>query len=563
MKFTEEEVLKIVKEYSEKPEKWVKEAREKHEVLNALVTGKNFMDVLIDKIEHIEPSKRALARKKYSKDIRDLFYRVLNKRENVFDANGGSEDITINNETIRKLFSHTISNFKANKSLFSYLADNYLNLLDIDPNGVIFLEYKDKEGSENEKELYPTYKSIKDIRYYESKGQLLDYIIFEPKVKYDETFGISDKMPKIWRIVDDATDWSIKQSGGSFTVIPEKTFNHQFGKPPCIILSSQEEVGEEIRLSPIEPILEQAKDYARDKSILTIYKFINGFPLHWRFQAQCSECSGLGKIGGEESCGSCDGKGYMTRGDVTDVYPIPIPNGDQPNLAPNIAGYISPDLETWKQYNSDLKDKEILIEDTYWGTEKFMSQKIQNETATAKFIDTQPITNQLNKISNLVEYVHNTLANFVLNFVDKTKNKDEKQYHRSYGRRYIIESPDALLEKYQLAKEKGDNITILDKLLEEYILSKYKSDPKSQDIMLKKATIEPNVHLSNKEIYDYFGAEEVEKRVLFNKFWGQVEKTKDKEVLTQEFEKYYNENKSIINQNQNQNVSSKKTAIKD
>ena len=37
-------------------------------------------------------------------------------------------------------------------------------------------------------------------------------------------------------------------------------------------------------------------------------------------------------------------------------------------------------------------------------------------------------------------------------------------YQRSFGRRYIIESPDVLMEKYGKAKEQGDNNTILDKL---------------------------------------------------------------------------------------------------
>ena len=45
-----------------------------------------------------------------------------------------------------------------------------------------------------------------------------------------------------------------------------------------------------------------------------------------------------------------------------------------------------------------------------------------------------------------------------MNFTDKTKkNKTETVYHRAFGRRYIIESPDILLERYEKAKkEKND-----------------------------------------------------------------------------------------------------------
>ena len=534
MTYTEIEIKELLKIHSEKTEQWVKDARTQSKTLKALVNGDGFSEELIERIEHLESSERAEVRRKYSKDIRDLFNRVMKKRQNVFDANGGSENSEIKSDNIKQLFEDKISNFKANKSLYKYLSENYFQLTDVDPNGVIMLEYKDKG---EDKELYPSYKSIDDIRYYEQDGQTVEYIVFEPNINKETT-------AKTWRIVDDETDWTFLELAGSFTLIPKKTFKHPFGQVPCIILSEHCTIGSDVRISPVHPVLELSKDYARDKSVLTIYKFQKGFPVHWRYSSVCKSCAGLGKKG-DKTCSTCDGKGYPRKSDVSDIHLLPIPKEGQPFLGDKVAGFSTPDLDTWKQYKEDLRDMELLIEDTIWGTDKTHQSDNNNETATGRFIDVQPISNTLNIYSDVVEYVYNTLANWTLNFVDLTKDKDERLYNRSFGRRYIIESPDVLMEKYGKAKEQGDNNTILDKLLEEFILSKYKSDPYMQSRMLQKVKVEPYVHQSIKEVFDYYGAIESNRKVLFQKFWQDADKEKTVEQLTIEFDVYFTANNKI------------------
>lgn len=536
MIYQEDEVLKLLKKHSEKTDEWVKHAREESRTLKALVNGEDFHEELIERIEHLESQERAEVRRKYSKDIRDLFARVMKKRQNVFDANGGSESLEIESDAIREAFYNRISSFKANKSLYNYLAENYFQLADVDPNGIIFLEYKDL--GQNNFKLYPVYKSIDYIRYYEDDGQLVDYLIFEPKV--EEQTGA-----KIWRFVDDAKDYTVIEIQGNFVIDREKTFEHPFGQVPCLILSEKRKIGSKQRISPINDITELAKDYARDKSVLTIYKFQKGAPLHWRYgSTKCKTCNGLGKTG-DAPCASCDGKGTPRKVDVSDVNLIPIPKDGQPFLADKIGGFISPDLDTWKQYKEDLRDAENLIEDTIWGTDRTHQSDYNNETATGRFIDIQPITNTLNSYSDVVQYIYNTLANWTLNFVDQTKDKTQQVYHRAFGRNYIIESPNTLLTKYGEAKKSGDNNTILDKLLDEIILSKYKSDPKMQAKMLKKARVEPYVHLSPKEVFDFFGAVEANKKVLFNTFWQDADKEKTADELRADFDVYFNANNRI------------------
>ena len=532
MTFLETEVIPLLLKHKDRAPDWVNTARETHRTLEALVNGIGFDKELIEQIEHIESSKRAEARKKYSKDIRDLFFRVTSKRQNVFDASGGSEVINIDNEVLRVNFTNSISNIKNNNSLFSFLEKDLFNLVDVDPNGVILTATKKDKP-------YLYHKSIQDIRYYQSDGQQIEYIIFEPK-------QINDSSIKEWTIIDDVNFWIIKESNGIFLIDYDKSLPHGFSKTPCLVLSNIQILGSELRKSTLYPIIELSKEYARDKSILTIYKFLNGFPIHWRYVSQCRVCNGSGKIqnkqGIYDGCGSCGGSGYLKKSDVTDMVTLPLPREGQPNIAPNIAGYIAPDLDTWERMKEDLRDNEDLINDTLWGTNTIKITEKGKETATGRYIDTQPIINELNKYSNLAEYMYNTIANQVLYYIDpiKTDDSDELVFYKSFGRRYIIESPDVLIENYEKSKEKGANNTILDKQLEEVLTAKYKNDPNSLSLILKKAKIEPYVHYTTKEVFDYFGQEESQKKYIFHEFWKDADKNKDEDVLKIEFQEYFN-----------------------
>lgn len=527
--FTPEQALEKIKKYLTTPQ-WILQARSKSDELKALVTGEKFHELLIDKIEHIESSKRAAARRKYSKDIRDMFNRVFKKRYNVFEAVGGSEVVRIESETLKSTFENIISNFKGQKSIEKYLSDTFFNLWDVDPNGVIFLEYEMENGVI--KECYPTYKSINDIRYYDADGQEIEYIIFEPKTyKLD-----NNQLSKIWRFVDSQNEYFFIQDGNSFKFFEEKSFVHPFKQVPGIIISDNSIVGSDIRVSMVDQVSELAKDYARDKSVLTIYKFQNGFPIHWRYEQKCRPCQGTGKTGAEP-CKICNGKGILQKSDVTDVVSVTPPREGDPVLTPNVAGYVNPSIEVWKQYNDDLKQMEMKIESTIWGT---MEQAAGNDTATGKFIDTQPITNELSKISSNVEFVHNFLAKMVLNLVTPI-DTNQVYYYKSYGRRYIIESPDVILNKYNESKEKGDPVTILDRLLNEFIVSKYKSDLYMQSTQLKKARLEPYIHLTVKEVFDMFGKVEAFKKAIFGDFWENADQFKDYDTLLNEFNEYANQ----------------------
>lgn len=529
MIFEDEDKVKDALTKHQTVTKWVTAARDQSKVLKALVTGEKFNEVLITRIEKIENKDRQVARKKYSKDIRDLFSRVMTPRINVFTASGGSVSNSINKGAKRDRFVESITHYKGHKSIKGYLQDNYFHLSDTDPNGLIFTEYKGDE------DIYPTYKDINDIRYYESNGQLCNYLIFEPV-----TTQINGQPYQIWRIVDDKMDYRFKQlNGGQFELMEDLTFEHPFGVVPAVILSPYQKTGSELRYSNINQVTELAKDYARDKSILTIYKFQNGFPKHGKYEAYCRTCQGTGKTG-ENSCKTCDGKGISRIGDVTDSTILDMPRStDTPLIAPNTEWFVSPDLATWGQYKTDLRDMEDMIDATMWGTRRVT--EATNETATGRFIDVQPVMTKLGEFSNTVEWVHNKLADYVESWVNGVE-VSPSEYHFGYGHRFIIESADVLLNNYTESKDKGDNSTILDKLLDEYLLAKYQSNLHQLITAQKKRQVEPYVHDSITTVNSIFGSVEAQKKPLFVDFWEQADTNKDVTALKTDWESYFNTN---------------------
>jgi hypothetical protein len=258
----------------------------------------------------------------------------------------------------------------------------------------------------------------------------------------------------------------------------------------------------------------------------------------------------VGRTGDNETCIPCNGKGHLRRNDVTDVSIIDLPRDDQsPIITPNVEGFVSPDLDTWARMNEDLADSEDLIESTMWGTTRV--KEGTNETATGRFLDVQPIMVKLDSFADNVEWVHNKLAHFVESWLLGSP-KDTFEFHITYGRRFIIESPDSILEKYTESREKGDNNTILDKLLSEYILSKYQSNPIMLEEMQKKRQVEPYVHQSIDQVNNIFGAEEAHKKVTFVDFWEQADKEKDLETLKAEFKTFNEANKVTIKTKQDE-----------
>jgi hypothetical protein len=70
----------------------------------------------------------------------------------------------------------------------------------------------------------------------------------------------------------------------------------------------------------------------------------------------------------------------------------------------------------------------------------------------------------------------------------------------NYGKRYMLESPDVLWEKYSNARIKGAATSVLDDLLQEYYEAKYDSDPIKLAIQSKLMKVEPFIHKTTEQV---------------------------------------------------------------
>lgn len=516
-----DQVKDIIK-ISQKTPEWVDKGRALSAELFALLEGDHFSELLIH-IEHVEDEKKKKARRKYSKDIRDLFERLLRLVDNVYTANGGSKRYNLEENQERQLLEG-LMNVSGGQTLEQWLQTNWMQYYHTDPNGCCFLEYT--EGSNP----IPTYKSINSIRNYLPNGQKVEWLLFEPVLlKKEDGSG-----KKLWRLVDDERDWIIIQDGDTLTLNEDETFEHPFGVVPAVINSDIHKLGKEFRVSPIYKVQELAREFARDKSIKTIYKFLHGFPTFWRYVQQCQTCTGTGKDG-NDICTDCNGQGYYMKKDVTDMVTLPIPTNEEPVLAPDIAGYIAPELETWNQYSVELENIERLMHATHWGV--YMQENTRERTATEVFVNVQPATHRLEKYSNVAERVESMFTEMYANYILEGKDKNQPVSSINYGDIYILEGPDATLERYNNAKEKGDPVTVLDRLFNEYLMSKYKSDPVGLAVNLVKSEVEPYIHYGVEEVREVFGNREAQRKMRFNDWWN----TLDDNVITRRAEQLRSE----------------------
>ncbi|MCP4764446.1 MAG: hypothetical protein GY870_21910, partial [archaeon] len=405
---------------------------------------------------------------------------------------------------------------------------------------------------------YLTYKSIDRIKNYESNGQNLEWIIFEPQIikESKKLFGLDTKYEKeikLIRIVDDLNDYTFKVDGDNYTLIDDLTFEHPFGEVPGLINSDIQRLGTLKRFSIIDNIIPLEKEYLRDQSVLTIYKFLNGFATPIRPVVVCPACRGIGKKGIDD-CSDCDGKGHVLRNDVTDEIQIPISLDKEEgyNLPTGIFTYMTPPLEIWDQYNTELIKLSNASEDTLWGTHK---ERFENErTAFETFIDTQPVTTKLSTISEVAEFMEWQFTEWIANYVDLTKDKKESISIISYGKMFIIEPSESIIERYRINKENGVSVVILDRQLTEYITAKYKNNPETLFDELVKKELDYYIHYTIEQVSKIFGNVEAQKKILFTDWWetlSQEDIRKDINILKTERDDWIKTELEKLNINQN------------
>lgn len=521
MKFeTIEEIISLIKSNPTAPA-WIIKARDYNKELEALVNGKDFCDLLI-KVEHKEDEKKILARRKYARSVKGMFEKLFKPLTNVYSATGGSKLYPENTpeEVLKQL-----SNIRDGKTLEKWLELNWMNnVYKTDPNGIIIYEW-------NKEKCYPVYKNISKIRNYLPNGQKCEWILFEP-------VNMPGKNKRMWRFIDDAFDYQFLEDNNNFVLDSANTFTNPFEIVPAMINSDIIELGSNFRKSPIHNIIEPAKEYLRDLSHKTIFKFLLWDPIFWRYAVKCNTCHGTGKKGTGD-CPDCH-KGYYINKDITDMVILPAPEDKEGmKLAPDIGGFIVPTSEIMSEFNKELGIVYNEMESILWGVTTQSELNVSNnpdKTAFQVYADIQPQITALNTYADSAEWSEQWLTILALKYYI---NPNIKGVSILYGRNYILENPSILLERYEKSKNSGDNTAILDKQLREWLLSKYKNDPQTLNNELNRLQIEPHIHYTIEQVQLVYGQEMAKKKMLFNQWWNEIDKkNKTPEQLQLLFNEY-------------------------
>lgn len=428
------------------------------------------MDTYLEQINTFENADQKNIRQKYARSNVDLFDRLSRPIDEVFSARGGSvyynlpksQEPQFRTYLANVEWGYTLRKWMDNIGKVAYL---------MDPMGLIFIEVGNNEA-------YPTYKSIAGVYDYQLNGRRLDYIIFTTSEK------------SVYRIVDDTFDRLVKVEGDSLTSIPGKTFPNYFGHVPARIISDLVKPGMDCFCSPFWTVVELADEFLREGSIKSIYKLLHGFPKYWQYTSDCPDCNGTGLKGGSD-CPACRGTGTKMRHDVADNINLPLPVKDDPKVAPDVAGYVTPDIEGWAKMTEELQLLEDLMNHTVWGTHQ--RDQADNDTATGRFIDVQPVNRRLNKFSEWGEDIERFITDEMGFFYFPGSYKGASV---NYGRRYLIESPDTIWDKYVNARSTGAPQSSLDELLRDYYYTKYSNDSLELQKHLRLMKLEPFVHLT-------------------------------------------------------------------
>lgn len=483
----------------------------------------------IAKIDGYENKTLHDLRVKYIRNNKDIFSRLKRPVDKVFSAKGGSVYYNLPDSAdkrARQLSSDIVKGYSIKQWNENYWKPHFID----DPNGIIFMEILPAQQVQlyrriNKSYVYPTYRSSEDIYDYFINGSNLEYVVFYVSKVEKKKAGFDEALI-IYRVVDDSKDYWIKVDGEQITIIDDQTFPNYFMKVPGMLNSDIiDPNNDNIRLSLFDEVMELAEDFLITGSIKKTHSFQHGFPKYWEYADFCNTCKGTTFHEGE-TCKTCNGSGKAHMSKVSDVKLLDYPeNKETPVVAPDVAGYISPDKSFWEMSNTDLQLLERLMHLTLWGSDSTpktqgMSQdKEGQKTATEIVGELKPQADRLHAITEQAEKRHK----FILDMAVQIQISQSYQGSTvNYGKRYMLESPDVIFEKYSKARKDGAAASVLDDLLIEYYESKYDSDPVKLAIQMKLMRVEPFIHKTAEQVKTLAPDENDYKTKLYFSEWVQT-----------------------------------------
>lgn len=486
------------------------------------------LEASLGTIEGFEKDALRSLRVKYAKSNKDLFNRLSRPIDKVFSARGGSIYYNLP-ETQEKQARALAMDVKGGYSIKKWIENFWkAHFLD-DPYGITFLEMAPVQKamllkSQGKSFVYPTYKSIQCIYDYQPNGSSLDYIVFVV-CNQDKIANGYKPEDKVFRVVDDAFDYYVLQEGDSVSIRNDHTFPNYFMYVPGMINSDIPDPNREGgHLSIYDDILELANTFLMKGSIKLTHEFLFAFPKYWQYANDCTTCGGTKLFEGAE-CKDCKGSGKSNVLKVSDALLLTHPKDkDDPTIAPNVAGFVSPDKIYYDIATHDLQLMEDLMNYTTWGAQgatKIQGMSVDSngpapKTATEVNADIKPQSDRLGPITECAEKRHKFILDGVIQ-IQISQNYQGSSVN--YGKRYMIESPDALWDKYSKARLAGAAISVLDDMLFDYYEAKYNSDPVEFAIQTKLMRVEPFVHMTVSQLKGLNAGENDYKAKLYFGEW--------------------------------------------
>lgn len=513
-------------------------ARKMSTKLRLHVNGEG-LQAFLERINNYENKLQYEARAKHAISNKFLTEELLRPTDNAFNARGGSQNYKFKSEGKEEDFIKKLVNVRDHSSLSEYVESTWFNKFVTDPNGLIFMEVtdKDKEGvelAEEDKKAEPCYKSIYSIQAYKQNGIYVDWVIFEPHVEIIDKENKDEKKKQFWA-VDSEFYYLYEQKADDIVLIT--TIENSFDRVPAILCSNIIDNVTGWKKSPIDSQVELLDKYCIDNSVLNITQFFHNYPVPWEYVDVCPNCNGTKATGNDDAvCSTCNGTGKNERKDVTATIELKIPDTDGVEITPP-GGFLTTPI--------DAMNQQVVLIDRIWNILYFVhwgasQEKNGNETATGRFIDVQPVNNRLEKYSRSIELVHTALANFLGQFY--FPETFEKAFIQ-YGRRYLIETPDQIWEKYLKAKKDNAPTSTLDLLLSQYIESEFRDNEHMFVIEMKKIHLEPFIHWDIVTVQSLNVSDDDYKKKLYYNEWIKTKTNKELfdtelKVLEQELIKY-------------------------
>jgi hypothetical protein len=442
------------------------------------------LDDYIDKIQGIENENAVSLRRALGKVItQPETQRIITVFDKVFSARGGGRLYEFSSESQEQFFkSEVLKDVKNGMSLRTYMSKIWKELVNIDANGLIMAEI-----GQNQK-VFLSYKASSEIHDIAFKGaQKVEYVIFKPK----ET-----KEGNIYRVIDDRYDYLVLVKGKEITLIEEQTYINPWGYVPATFISDRLDKKSNGYTTHIYESMIPADDMLLDYTIHKIYKTRIGIPLHWQYARECGTCEGSGTVLDKDSqtdinCNICGGTGVTNHNrDVSEIIVLPIPETDDVPLAPP-AGYVQPDLETWRKQEETIEKMSKKMYEVVWGEGATIEGDRRNITSSELIVRDNSKESKLNEISDNEENVEQFLTDVLGDFYFPGSYQGSIVNN---GRHFAIKTTDELLKEYQDAIVNDLPTTQLNEILTDYYHSMYMRSPQRLNAAIVKMKTKPFFH---------------------------------------------------------------------